>query len=359
MELPARHKQTLLNFLRWWKQGFSYLLPAKFRRTERPQSSALWLTVVAEGIQCRVTGDDASGLHGQLLTAGNDQISTAIQAFQANGQSVVLVLTSEQVLRTRLQLPGSIGDEIRNALEFELDRRTPFKADQVYFDFKKLNEVASRDGQLDIDLVVVPREIVDSLLQQLQQLSIKPDRVDVQLHAGQLGGFSLQPPEELAHDSQGARRNERALWLFAATLAAISLALPLLKQLNYIATLEEQIEHERSVITRLDVLQQEKRALLTRLDVFSDDAVRGLPAIVILDELTRQLPDDTWLQRMTLSGDTLHLIGESANASLLIEVIQSIKYLTNAQFRSPVTHNEQTQKEKFQLSAQLIEADDV
>ncbi|HAS52556.1 MAG TPA: hypothetical protein DCS21_12775 [Gammaproteobacteria bacterium] len=72
-----------------------------------------------------------------------------------------------------------------------------------------------------------------------------------------------------------------------------------------------------------------------------------------MQELTEILPDNTWLERLQIKGDTLQLIGQSTSASALVSVIEESKWLSGAAFASPVTNDRRTGKERFVLGARV------
>jgi len=80
-----------------------------------------------------------------------------------------------------------------------------------------------------------------------------------------------------------------------------------------------------------------------------------MPVIKIIDELTQLVPDDTWLTRFSILKGEIQLQGESNTASSMIPVIESSNNFTEARFRSPVTRNNISNKDKFNLTAKLAQ----
>ena len=56
----------------------------------------------------------------------------------------------------------------------------------------------------------------------------------------------------------------------------------------------------------------------------------------VVDEITRLLPDDTWLLELEVRGDEVQMRGETPNAAQLVGLLEASKRLHNARFRSPV-----------------------
>ena len=75
----------------------------------------------------------------------------------------------------------------------------------------------------------------------------------------------------------------------------------------------------------------------------------------LIDELTRLLPDDTWITRLEMNGSEVHIQGQSPAAAALIPLLESSDSLQNARFRSPVTQQPLSDTERFHLSAEIQE----
>ncbi|MDP6674940.1 MAG: PilN domain-containing protein, partial [Gammaproteobacteria bacterium] len=73
----------------------------------------------------------------------------------------------------------------------------------------------------------------------------------------------------------------------------------------------------------------------------------------VLDELTRILPDNTWVSRLEIHQPRVSIRGESSNAADLSTLIESSALFSNTQFDSPVTRNTVTGQEKFAISVNI------
>jgi len=96
-----------------------------------------------------------------------------------------------------------------------------------------------------------------------------------------------------------------------------------------------------------------KEKLLEQSHFLENKRINEMSSIKLIDEVTQIIPDDTWLTRFVLKSGELQLQGESSNASSLIQTLESSNYFTDVQFRSPVTQNKISKKDKFHLSARF------
>jgi general secretion pathway protein L len=73
----------------------------------------------------------------------------------------------------------------------------------------------------------------------------------------------------------------------------------------------------------------------------------------IINEVSRILPDDTWISRFDIAENELQLQGQSSSPAALIAIVESSSLLHNARFRSPVIQIPGTSEERFHLSADI------
>jgi general secretion pathway protein L len=165
--LQARYEQTRLpGFFGWWFGELRGLLPARLRDRLAVKEAELWLRLDADAVQLsRTVGEGSVDLARLPLSPADDLHARFLQAIPEDfaGLRRVLLLPPGQVLRRRLSLPAVARDKLQSMLVFELDRQTPFRADQVYFDARVLPHPPNA-RQLPIELALVQREAVAQVL---------------------------------------------------------------------------------------------------------------------------------------------------------------------------------------------------
>jgi general secretion pathway protein L len=187
----------LSGFGRWWAQELATLMPRRLRaalehRRARPvlafdaQHAALWRPVRANG-QVRMVEAARIPLDGdaQAVTAGGR--SALAPLVHANGAApeVVISLSPRASLRKRLVLPAAIESNLHQALAYDLDRHTPFKSDELYFDAVVVDRDAVHNT-LHVELAAARRAIVDPMLRQAQNFGAR------------VVGISVDPPAAAA-----------------------------------------------------------------------------------------------------------------------------------------------------------------
>jgi general secretion pathway protein L len=78
-------------------------------------------------------------------------------------------------------------------------------------------------------------------------------------------------------------------------------------------------------------------------------------AVELIDEVSRILPDHSWITRLNLSETELQIQGQSTSSASLIAAIESSSYFENVRFASPVVQIQGTQSDRFHIAASVVE----
>jgi general secretion pathway protein L len=78
-------------------------------------------------------------------------------------------------------------------------------------------------------------------------------------------------------------------------------------------------------------------------------------AIEVLADITRILPDDTYLDRLVITQSNVQMQGKSKNAQQLIELVNQSKLLEAASFRGSTRLDSRTGLEIFEVNATVVD----
>lgn len=267
----------------------------------------------------------------------------------------VYCIPAERVLTRVMSLPAAATENLRQVLAFEMDRQTPFKADQVYFDSRVLGHDASgRNAQ--VELVLIPRAQLD------QELAILPvatelDGVDSWRAAPGEGRrqTNLLPPEKRAR-----RRNMRLpLNLGLAALALILLFVNMDESLANRATalesMQAEVDKANNEAKQVAALRKTLADSISGANFLTDKKRKGPLTVALLDDLTRRLPEDTYLERLQIENKQVQLQGQANEAAKLIALLGASPCLGNPGFQGQVQPDARTAKERFQINADMKE----
>jgi general secretion pathway protein L len=77
------------------------------------------------------------------------------------------------------------------------------------------------------------------------------------------------------------------------------------------------------------------------------------PAVIVYENVSQILPDDTYLTEMRLIGDKVQMIGVTSDASSLIRLIEKSPRFTKATFFAPTTRSPSESLEHFFIEAHI------
>jgi general secretion pathway protein L len=81
-------------------------------------------------------------------------------------------LPRAQAVLSRMSLPAAAKADLRQVVEFEIDRVIPLARDEIYYDFL-VREIGGATGKLDVLVISLPRRVVSENLAALEQAGVR------------------------------------------------------------------------------------------------------------------------------------------------------------------------------------------
>jgi general secretion pathway protein L len=358
----ARLRPAFERFMTWWGKELLALLPRSLR--ERMQGRARKLHVDFDGATAVFTLREPHEDHriaelpvGADVAARNATLGAIRAACGGRANEIALHLPASRALDRTLTLPLAAEKNLREVLAFEMDRHTPFKAEQVYYDFAVVGREAARQ-QVRVALTLVPRRDVDPLLAMLREQRLEPTALRVVAADGSRvpdTESNLLPLEQRAVRRAYARGwPDRALASLALFLLSTAVALPFVQKISAVAALEREVDLARQEALAADAVRKALEGLIAEEKRIIERQKERPSVLQIVDELARVLPDSTWLNRLELAAGRVRLRGESADASGLATLIEHSRLLKDASFDATVTRDGKSEQERFALSATAV-----
>src|SRR5688572_5073293 len=195
----AYARSGVKRFLTWWGRQLAPLVPPRVRAWFVEHRDELLVRVDDDALVVRRASEPTEAERRIARTEPEDVQRAAFQrelAVSEERPDVVFCIAPRHVLRRTLHLPLAAEENLRQVLGFEMDRQSPFRADQVYFDQRVLaRDVATK--QLTVELALVPRTHADTARAPLAALGLPLDALDACENGDRLG-FNLLPPEQRA-----------------------------------------------------------------------------------------------------------------------------------------------------------------
>ena len=342
-------------FLRWWAGELGGMLPMRWRALFAEGHARVLYAGVGSALELRIEEAGRESLLASIPLDVDADMSARINA--ALGPNRVerprwLLLPGGQVLRRQIALPAAATERLREVVAHELDRQTPFRADQVAYDCRVLSvDAASKMAQ--VELLVLPKDKLDAALAPLGPLAARLSGVDARDAEGRSLRCNLLPLERRQPIDRGR------LWMNLG-LAAIAL-IALLFALN------QMLDNRRNAVEHLEAeaaaRHQQARlvgALVKQLEEASAGAnflaqtrATKPPMLAVLADVSARIPDNTWLERFSEQDGQIYLTGQSTDAAGLVAKLQASKLLRSPALSGSVQPDALSKRDRFTLVAEL------
>ncbi len=346
----------LRSFFAWWLAEFVGLVPDAVVR-------GLGLAVDVLAIRCEndrvILEYRPRGRSGNPVPAALDEFQSGrlpaaadrlLSGVEARDVRVELDLDESLVLTRSLRLPRTAEHELAGVLSFEIERHTPYRADEVVF-VHAVDAEASDNETMAIDLTIVPRQTVDGFVQCLQRYGLT---LDVIRTAGS-GNAAGRPTHAISGNALGIPHRRMGLRVPVLAAAAVifgvvAIASPLLSLQAEGQELRASIatgrDHAATTLAlREDVEQTQKAARQLAL-------IRSAspPLIRILDTLSELLPDGTWLRNFSKVEDKVLIEGLTDSSARLVDLLDASPLFESVTYVAPVTRERGGRVERFSFS---------
>lgn len=314
----------LREFITWWAEQMRALLPRLSARAAYRDAVVVRADGTGLALSARRRGGET--LLGPL-TPGD-----ALRRLQARPPGpIILALPAAALLQQPATLPLAAERDLAAVLRHEMDRLTPFRADDLFWTWR----VDRRDrvaGRLLLRLLLVPKPGLQATLAALDAAGLRPVAIEVPANGG-TEHLSLAAPDAAGGSRRGA---VTATWLCAA-LALTACIVPVVRQERAVAAVEDRVEALRPRVALVDGLRRRLAANTSGSDLFAAETARIGNPLHALAAVTAALPDDSYLTSFALRERKLSLGGRSAAAARLIAALSANPELRDPAFDAPVT----------------------
>lgn len=265
------------------------------------------------------------------------------------GAAVLIRLPARNVLVRSTRYPFQAAHMIPDLLAAEVDRFTPFDAADVVLAHRVV-EYDWAAKEITVLFAAIRRDVLSRIFEKSLAAGHVP--VGAVTHDGGLPLRFDQPGAGGNADGMGARRIG---WMVAAAILFLTaLALPsLLMEREYEQLSARLSEVRSSAEAGAGSVEQANRIENTRR--FMDQKLgENLPPLVLLSELSRLIPRDSWITTLNLQGDKLSLQGNSAKASDVVTALAGSRLLREVQYQSSITRDPRSNMERFSISAVVV-----
>lgn len=341
-------------FWDWWSGEILAILPENLSDAILQRRQKLFIETNGEQLQLSL---GSWGNQREILQTSLSAPADENEKLPHDAQQSILLMPEGKVLTRSLNLPLAAEENLREVLGFEMDQHTPFQANNVYYDFIVTGRDAEKQ-ELRVDLVYSPRREVDALLEAIGKFDLEVDVVTSRDPDGRnLSAINLLPQELRRSRRVGIHRLNVALAALCAVLLVAAIALPIMQKNQAIVRLDEQVQVAAAEARDGNQLRRDLEKMAGASRFLYEKKRSEIMAVELLDEVSRVLPDNTWVSRLDLSTTELQVQGQSEASSALIALIEASPHFENVSFRSPVVQVPGTNEDRFHLSADVVRSE--
>jgi general secretion pathway protein L len=313
----------------WWLGELAELLPRRL--------------IGFLGGQIERTARVEPGPNGALLWSSEPARRSAIR----DAGAVAIGLDRALIFESVVELPLAAEGSLQQILQHQIDRLVPLDAAETVFRYR-LEPRAADAKTLTVRVTIAKRATIERALALAREAGLDPRRVVVD--AQQEGGLSALWQADGVAGGQRAWR--RRLEIAALVLAAAGYALYVHRLDRVRDGLEARLAAATPTSTAVRALANEAE----RIDAaaaFFERRRQETNALGVVDLLTRMVPLDSWLTRLSIHGRQVEIAGYSPHASDLVARVEASPVFRNPQFRSPITLAPDGRSERFDLTFEV------
>ncbi len=267
------------------------------------------------------------------------------------GAEVDLLLQPRRFMVRTLELPSRASEFLGGIVRAQIDRLTPWNAANAAFGWHPSAEAGHE--RIVVTIAATSRALIAPLINAAASLGADLVTVSVSLRESLPDSGSIKIFEQKIAQQAGQRRIRSALvWLLAGAfgLSAASVAANSIVGGIYEARRDDltsriserraamQLGHDRASDA---VLELEKRKHSTP------------SSAIVLEALSRVLPDGTYLTELRIAGDKMQIAGVSKDAPSLIRLLEQTHHFSKAVFFAPTTRSAAERGEHFSIEAHI------
>jgi general secretion pathway protein L len=323
----------------WWLRQMLGLVPERWRARDVGPANALvlaWNEAAGSAELLTRREHKEASLGRFALDEGGLRMARAMLG-NRRAPATVLRLPLGYLLERHVTLPLAAEQGLDRVVRYEMDRFTPFAADEVFFSCA----VQRRDraqGRLTLEIALVPRARLSGVLEAMAQLRLAPSLLEAE-------GVGAEPRRIPlgAIDMRKQRRRRHGLvaaGVGCAALAVAAVALPFWLQAAASDAVEARIAALKPRVAQAEALRQHMAASAAGLDAIGGERARVGDALHAIATLTDLLADDTHLTGLSMQKRQVTLEGQSAAAAKLLTTLSTDPTVRNAAFSAPVTRSD-------------------
>jgi len=327
-------------------------------REHRRSQRTLMISEENGALLVRQSGADAAGRNAERKPKVLSAATARRIARSARGRFVILALSADKIATRHLNVPAQAREFLAGIVRNQIERLSPWPAGEVMHGFF----VSEGDSaSLDIQVLMTSRATIEGARATLTAAGLEVDRIvarrpdtDATPTASEpitlWSRMTDAPQEDLATATRliGGGIAASVVWAVILSIFTLTMASLIRHEDEELAartkTLQRQLQAGRTPASMAS-LPPPQRAWLSKETAAS--------SVIVLEALSRALPDSAHLAEIRLDGTTLRIIGNADDAPALLAPLEQPGHLSNVHFFAPTTRGPDGRQFRFHIEARV------
>jgi general secretion pathway protein L len=334
----------------WWLAELAAVIPQRF--ANRPENAPVTLDISA-GEATLVLAGRGAAQPVRMPLGGEDwaQIRARVQTALGRNyrKAVVIRLDESLLLDAFVTLPLNAERSLRPILLNQLERLVPLPADEVEFEYV-VTQRSTKTKTLGVKLIVATRESIERAVALLRSLGLTPGvAIAPSSFVGLDRAAVLWRANQEQMDAPAQRWLRRGMEVAAVAILIGAYGAYVHRLTGYRDQLEQDVVAATKASAAARDLVNRNAQTQTALGALQRRQ-REMDPAQLLSELTKLVPDTSWVSQLSVRGRDVEIIGYSPRVSDLISRIENHDIFYDPKFRSPITMSPDGKGERFDVS---------
>jgi general secretion pathway protein L len=268
------------------------------------------------------------------------------------GSRVEVLLTSGQVLFRSLDFPKQAVDFLDGMIRAQIDRLTPWTADDVVFGWSPPS--ANANGRVELTLAATSKQEIQPIIQLAAGLEAASVTAFAALPAPEGEPAKIRVFDQSLRSTIGGALDVPRMLRMVLLSAGLAAAACLIATAYIGSILEsEQQQLQRRISEHRASLRLNPNAGGSALSLLAKRKQTTPSSVVVLEALSQALPDSTYVTELRIEGDKVQVVGMTQDAPSLVRLMEKSPQFARATFFAPTTHATNDPGDRFHIEAHI------
>jgi general secretion pathway protein L len=268
------------------------------------------------------------------------------------GSRVEALLQPGHVMFSPLDFPSQAGDFLDGMIRTQVDRLTPWTVNDAIFGWSQPTNTAS--DRIEITFAATSKLKIQPLLHLAHALDVGSVAVFATASTSEGTPARIKLFDESLQSVIGRKVDVPRILRVVLLSTGLAAAASLLVAAYLGSSLQsEQQQLQRQISQRRAALRLDPNAGGSGLSLLAKRKQATPSSVVVLDAVSRVLPDTTYVTELRIEGDKIQVVGMTQDAPSLIRLMEQSPQFTRATFFAPTTRAQNEPGERFHIEAHI------